>query len=107
MTPVDHFFEALVSAASAEAERRIWERIQAQSGAFHDRTMDTQQAADYLGISRKTLYVMCAEKQIKHIPAGSMRSKRPAYLFRQSALDTWMREKEDRSCMPSNSLSTS
>ncbi|UUZ86769.1 helix-turn-helix domain-containing protein [Paenibacillus sp. P26] len=60
--------------------------------------MDTQQAAEYLGISKKTLYVMCAEKQIPHIPAGSIHSKRPVFLFRQSVLDAWMRDREDKSC---------
>ena len=97
MNPAEKLYSAIVEAATAEAERRVMERIQAQAGVIQDRVLNTQETADYLNISRKTLYVMCAEKQIRHIPAGSQRSKKPALLFRQSTLDLWMREQEQKS----------
>jgi len=101
MNSAENLYRAIVAYINesiAETERRVLEQVRAQGGLIPDRTMDAQQAADYLGICKKTLYIMIAEKQIKHIPAGSIRSKRPAYLFRQSVLDAWMREREEASC---------
>ena len=97
MNAAEKLYESLVEEATAEAERRIMERLQAQAGTMQDRVLNTQEAADYLNISKKTLYTMCAEKQIRHIPAGSERSRKPVYLFRQSTLDTWLRDQEEKS----------
>lgn len=97
MNAAEKFFESLVEEATAEAERRIWERIQAHTGSVQDKRLTTEEAADYLKISKKTLYTMCAEKQIKHISIGSERSKRPNFLFQQSTLDIWLREQEEKS----------
>ncbi|WP_240421607.1 helix-turn-helix transcriptional regulator [Paenibacillus periandrae] len=96
MSVADQIFESLVEAATAEAVRRVLSQVQTQIKP--DRTLNTQEAADYIGVSRKTIYVMCAEKQIPHIPAGSIRSNKPVYLFRQSTLDAWMLEREQASC---------
>jgi excisionase family DNA binding protein len=95
MSAADQIFESLVEAATAEAVRRVMDRI--QTVLRPDQTFSAQEAADYIGVSRKTIYTMCAEKQIPHIPAGSIRSNKPAYLFRQSTLDSWMLERENAS----------
>ncbi|MEK3722264.1 helix-turn-helix domain-containing protein [Paenibacillus sp. FSL H8-0034] len=92
MSVADQLFESLVEAATAEAVRRVLSQVQTQIKP--DQTFSTQEAANYIGVSRKTIYVMCAEKQIPHISAGSIRSNKPAYLFRQSTLDAWMLERE-------------
>jgi excisionase family DNA binding protein len=97
MNAAEKLYQSLVEEATAEAERRILEKLQGQIGLLQDRVFNTQEAADYLNLSKKTLYTLCAEKQIRHIPAGSQRSKKPVFLFRQSTLDTWLREQEDKS----------
>lgn len=47
-------------------------------------TLDSEEAACYLGISEQTLRNMCREKQIPHTRAKTK------YLFRKKSLDEWM-----------------
>jgi excisionase family DNA binding protein len=95
MTPLDSLYTSLVADITAEVERRVLERL--QSAPAEDKRMNAQEAADYLGISRRTLYVLCSEKQIRYASAGAAGSTRPAYIFRQSTLDAWLRQREEES----------
>lgn len=95
MTPLDSLYTSLVADITAEVERRVLERL--QSCAVEDKRLTAQEAADYLGVSRRTLYVLCAQKQIRHAAAGAIGSKKPALIFRQSTLDAWLRQREEES----------
>jgi len=53
--------------------------------------MTAQEAADYIGVHKETIYVMARKKEIPHI-----RIRRRVF-FSQDTLDAWMRELEQRS----------
>ncbi|EJW14407.1 helix-turn-helix domain-containing protein [Paenibacillus alvei] len=57
-------------------------------------TLNSDQAADYLGICKETLYTLLKEKQIAAIPMGSAKSRKPNYRFRLSSLDKYLDEQE-------------
>lgn len=61
-----------------------------------DEILTTQEAADYLRISKKTLYTLCREKRIKHIRNGSLNSRKPVLTFRKSALDEYILTEEQQ-----------
>lgn len=61
-----------------------------------DKTLDADEAAEYLNISKITLYRMCAEKVIPHMKMGGMSTKRPRLLFSSNSLDQWKKEEEKR-----------
>lgn len=95
MAAIDTLYQSIVADVVAEVERRVLEQL--QTVAVSDRRLDAQEAADYLKISRKTLYTMCKEKQIAHIPVGAKGSQKPNLIFRQSTLDAWLRQREEES----------
>ncbi len=91
-------FTAMYEQIVAEAAERVRKELEETFvRSYQDRTLNSREAADHLGISTQTLYKLCAEKRIKHIPVGSLRSTKPEFRFRQSVLDTWMREQEEKS----------
>jgi excisionase family DNA binding protein len=45
-----------------------------------------QEAADYVGVSKDTIYAACARNQLRHIRLGGRRSIR----LRTEWLDAWM-----------------
>ncbi|MED4122637.1 helix-turn-helix domain-containing protein [Halalkalibacterium halodurans] len=92
MKMVEEFYQSIISAAADQVEERILERLQHMN--IKDRTLDIREASEYTLISEKLLYRLCQEKQIPHIRAGVQGSKKPKILFRQSTLDSWMREQE-------------
>lgn len=53
-----------------------------------NRRFNSEQAADYLGISISSLYTLCRRREIPHYRIGSK------YLFRPESLDNWIDEKE-------------
>jgi len=60
-------------------------------------TLSTEEAAEYIGVSKECLYTMVREKQIPHMHIGSAFSKKPNLRFRLSTLDSWMEEREAKS----------
>ncbi|WP_312337589.1 helix-turn-helix domain-containing protein [Anaerospora hongkongensis] len=95
---MEALYTAIVNEITAKVEQRILEHLQ-QLPSKNNRRMSATEAAEYIGVARKTLYTMCAEKQIAHIPVGARGSKRPALVFQQSTLDAWLKQQEMRSIM--------
>lgn len=95
MSPLDKLFNEIVEAAATAAAKLVLERLEQTVGP--ERTLDVEEAAQFLGIDTKTLYRLCTEKRIPHIRIGQLNSKRPRILFRQSTLDRWLREQEEAS----------
>lgn len=95
MSTFENLFAALVEEVAALAEKRVLEKLGIMAGP--DRTLDVDEAADYLGVDSKTIYQLCTEKRLPHIRLGRLNSKRPRVLFRQSTLDRWLREQENAS----------
>jgi excisionase family DNA binding protein len=55
------------------------------------RTITVKEAADYIGVSKDTIYELSKRKQIPCIRVGRR------ILFRREALDNWMEGKESDS----------
>ena len=87
-------FMELIRNMRAEVKNEVLNELQQE---YTDRTFNVQEAADYLGVSKQTIYMMCNEKQLKHITVGSLRSKKPVIIFRKSTLDAFLRDKEEES----------
>jgi len=99
VNPLDQFYETLVQAAAAEAERRVMERLQNNS-ITPDRTLSVAETAEYLCISESALRRLCREKAIPHRQHGAPGSKNPRYLFSSASLDRWKREEEKKNYQP-------
>lgn len=59
-----------------------------------DRTLDIKEAAEYMGVSQKTLYNMCSKKKIPHRKLGAR------ILFSLMALDRWGKEQDYANYLP-------
>lgn len=59
-----------------------------------NKSMDINETAEYLGISKELLYKMCAQKLIPHTRLGDENSKKARIIFRSSSLETWRDEQE-------------
>ncbi|MDQ0091619.1 excisionase family DNA binding protein [Paenibacillus anaericanus] len=57
-------------------------------------TLSAEEAAEYIGVSKITLYTMVREKQLPSFPVGSASSQRPQIRLRLSTLDKWMEQQE-------------
>lgn len=55
------------------------------------KTMTAEEAAQYIGIHKETIYVMARKREIPHI-----RIRRRIF-FSQETLDAWMRDLEQKS----------
>lgn len=55
--------------------------------------LTVKEAADYLGVSRDSIYKMVREKQIPNFRVRS------TILFSQQAIDDWIKEQEENSCL--------
>lgn len=53
--------------------------------------LTVKEAAEYLGVSRDSIYKMVREKQIPHFRIRS------TILFSQKAIDDWIKEQEENS----------
>lgn len=95
MSSLNRFFDEIVDQAAAAAEKRVLERL--KGIMVPDRVLNVKEAAEYLGISDKLIYQLCAEKVLPHIQAGGLSSTKPRILFRQSTLDRWLQEQEEAS----------
>lgn len=54
-------------------------------------TMNAREAAEYLGVSKDTMYLMARNGEIYHF------RPRSRVMFRRSSLDRWMDEQEAQS----------
>lgn len=57
-------------------------------------TLSTEEAANYIGISKTLLHDMARKKEIPWFPVGATGSQKPQRRFRLSSLDRWMEEQE-------------
>ncbi|WP_342439990.1 helix-turn-helix domain-containing protein [Paenibacillus sp. FSL L8-0436] len=62
-------------------------------------TLSTEEAAEYLGISKTLLHDMAKNKDIPWFPVGVSGSLKPQRRFRLAALDRWMDEQEQKNCV--------
>jgi hypothetical protein len=94
MNAAERFFEDLVAAATAEAERRIMERIGPLLAQGNDRTLYIDEAAECLGYSVPLLRRLCTEKKVPHRRAGVEGSRKPKLIFSSASLAEYKREQE-------------
>lgn len=92
---LEKLFAILVKEAAEKAAKMVLEQLEGSQKP--DRVMDVKEAAQYLGISDKLIYQLCAEKVLPHVKAGGLNSNKPRILFQQSTLDRWLREQEEAS----------
>lgn len=57
-------------------------------------TLSTEEAANYIGVSKTLLHEMAKRKEIPWFPVGVSGSAKPQRRFRLSSLDRWMDEQE-------------
>lgn len=95
MSALDKLMDEIIEEAAAKAAKLVLEQLEGSQKP--DRVMDVKEAAQYLGISDKLIYQLCAEKVLPHVKAGGLNSNKPRILFRQSTLDRWLREQEEAS----------
>lgn len=100
---MEALYTAIINEITDRVEQRILEHLQ-QLPSGQNRRMSATEAAEYIGVARKTLYTMCAEKQIPHVPVGARGSKKPALVFQQSTLDIWLKQQEMRSIMKDGAI---
>lgn len=67
-----------------------------------NRTLNIQEACEYLGMKEYTLRQLCREKKIPHLKYGAEGSKKPRYLFNTASLDKWIREQEEMNYQPAS-----
>lgn len=60
-------------------------------------TLSAEEAAEYIGVSKVTLYTMIREKQLPSFSVGSLSSQRPQIRLRLVSLDKWMEQQEQKS----------
>ncbi|SLJ92780.1 MULTISPECIES: helix-turn-helix domain-containing protein [unclassified Paenibacillus] len=65
-----------------------------------DRTLEADEAAAHIKISRVTLYRMCAENLLPHMKIGGKGSRRGKLLFSSNALDKWKRDQLSANYQP-------
>lgn len=95
VSALDKLMDEIIEEAAAKAAKLVLEQLEGTQKP--DRVMDVKEAAQYLGISDKLIYQLCAEKVLPHVKAGGLNSNKPRILFRQSTLDRWLREQEEAS----------
>lgn len=61
------------------------------------RFYNTQEVADYIGVSKWTIYDLVTERRIPFIPVGKGRN----YRFDVTAIDEWMSKKTIKAAPPS------
>lgn len=77
----------LLPATQEVANQRYTDRIK-------QTTLSTEEAAEYIGISKTLLYTMAKARSIPWFPIGAPGSQKPQMRFRLSSLDRWMDEQE-------------
>ncbi|MFK7695374.1 helix-turn-helix domain-containing protein [Paenibacillus sp. HJGM_3] len=90
----DKSLAVMIEALKQQIKQEVIEELQAKCEPVEDRRLTIEEAAEYLRISRETLYRLCKEKQIEHITIGSIGSKKPRINFSLSVLEAWIRKKE-------------
>lgn len=76
----EHLLQGLIE---DEVRKIIRERAETQLNS--DRVMDAEEAAEYLHISRTTLWRKCSERNLPHSKNGSK------LMFLKSDLDEWVK----------------
>ncbi|MCA6392808.1 MAG: helix-turn-helix domain-containing protein [Cytophagales bacterium] len=75
--------EALLQSLIEDEVRKVI-RQRAEAALVDDRVMGAEEAAQYLNISRTTLWRKCSELAVPHSKNGSK------LMFRKSELDAWV-----------------
>lgn len=65
----------------------------------NNKSLDINEAAEYLGISKELLYKMCTQKLIPHTRLGDENSRKARIIFRSSSLEAWRDEQEKNNCI--------
>lgn len=88
------FLNLIVDRLAEKLKPEIIEKLSSFSLAPDDKTMDVEEAAAYMKISKELLYRMCAEGSIPHIRLGSDGARRKRILLSSASIDKWKREQE-------------
>nr|WP_145402985.1 helix-turn-helix domain-containing protein [Paenibacillus xylanexedens] len=86
------FVESIVRQVESSIKEQL-ENIN-HSSFSNDRSLNIADASNYLGVSDKTLYLMCKKKQIPHRRFGSK------IVFSLASLDAWGREQDKLNYQP-------
>jgi excisionase family DNA binding protein len=88
LKPADALFDAIVEAATAEAERRVLERLGGK--LVEDKTLTVDEVAEKLKVSPKLVYQLCKEGKIPHERFGTFGNVRSgAIRFSSLELEVW------------------
>ncbi|MNC08860.1 Helix-turn-helix domain protein [compost metagenome] len=89
-----NFIEELAREVAGIILPDVIDAIRSSSTFKEDRTLELDEAADYIGVSKATLYRLCNEKSIPHFRLGSKGTRRPRISFSSNSLDEWKKENE-------------
>lgn len=90
----DKAFAAMIEAMKQEIKQQVIEELRDESALVEDRRLTIEEAAEYLRVSKETLYRLCKEKQIEHVSIGVIGSKKPRIIFSALKLKAWLKQKE-------------
>lgn len=88
------FMDAVVDRLAERLLPVVIEHVTAQMPKDQDRVFTVDEAAEYSGISNKLLYLLLQQKQIPHIKAGVLGSRKPKILIKKSRIDAWIADQE-------------
>ena len=88
------FLESVAEKVAEKLLPKVIEHLKSQFTTKENITMDVNEAAPYIGISKEMLYKICANEGIPHVKLSSTGSGRSRLLFSSLSIDTWKREQE-------------
>ncbi|MNR93689.1 Helix-turn-helix domain protein [compost metagenome] len=88
------FLDAIAEKVAEKLLPNVIEYLKNDSILKNDVTMDVNEAALYIGISKEFLYKLCTANGIPHMKLSSTGSGRPRLLFSSSSIDAWRKEQE-------------
>lgn len=89
------FLEAIVERVAEKLLPQIIEILNSKIIPQKDVTMDPEEVAQYIGVSKDTIYKMCADGSIPHLKIGAANSRKKKYLFSSLSIDKWRKEQEE------------
>ncbi|MBD7967712.1 helix-turn-helix domain-containing protein [Paenibacillus gallinarum] len=89
------FLEAVVERVAEKLLPQIIESLNSKLVTQKDITMDPEEVARYIGVSKDTIYKMCADGSIPHLKVGAANSRKKKYLFSSLSIDKWRKEQEE------------
>ena len=91
---ISEFLDVIAGMVAEKLLPSVVEQLRVDTTIKKEITMDVNEAAPYIGISKEMLYKLCAANGIPHIKLSSTGSGRARILFSSSSIDSWKKEQE-------------